>query len=125
MTENEVLTIRFVKGLTKGANGVAFCCSWINEIHVDETFKDSPALPDILSHERRHHDFWKKSLATNMCFSGAVKRMLILFWEFLWDHLDCWRIQLKHYHTFRNYVLFNISLPLSLVAVFICLCVFD
>lgn len=95
MLEPEELKIRFVKDLRFYAN--AICLYWINEIHIDESMKNSPALNDIIEHEKKHYYLFVKAVKSN-CF----KRNLLFLYNNLWCAFDSLRLSLKYWQSFKT-----------------------
>jgi len=58
--ESSNLKIRFVKNLHYACE--AICLFWIDEIHIDEKWKNHPILPDIIRHEKKHYEFYQKMI---------------------------------------------------------------
>lgn len=95
--------IKFVSNMNEGAGFIAICLFWIHEIHVDESFKDSKALPDIIKHEKHHYYLLTKILETK----SRLKRMLLGLYNNTWDFLDVRRIIFKHPTEFKSQVIFQ------------------
>ena len=85
--------IKFVKNLRLYANAIYLY--WINEIHIDETFKDSPILDDIIKHEMKHYQIVQKILKTKSKF----KRILLLLYNNIFDFIDCVKLDLLYMRT--------------------------
>ena len=87
----------FVKDLKLCAN--ALCLYWIDEIHIDESLKDSPILDDIITHELKHYFLIQKILKARKekTIKSVFKSMALMFFNNLWDLYDCLRIELKYY----------------------------
>ncbi|RLE45154.1 hypothetical protein DRJ16_00270 [Candidatus Woesearchaeota archaeon] len=83
--------IRFVKNLHYHAN--AICLYWIDEIHIDEKFKDHPLLSDIIKHELKHYIILKKIINEK----SLLKKMLWGLYNDFWDFYDCFRLTIKYY----------------------------
>jgi hypothetical protein len=90
----EKVKVRFVKNLKFYAG--ALCLYWVDEIHVDESLKDSPALDDIIRHEMKHYEIAQRIIASK----PWVKALLLLYNNF-WDKLSCFKIRFKHFRQFK------------------------
>ena len=87
----EDLKVRFVKNLKLSAK--AMCLYWIDEIHIDESLKDSVALNDIIKHEREHYRLVQKIVSTN----SQVLKWLWTRYNNIWDILSCMKITAKYF----------------------------
>ena len=87
--------VRFIKNLKFYADAV--CLFWINEIHIDESFKNSPVLDDIIRHEMKHWEIFHKAAASNF-----FKRKLLLLYNNVWDVFSCTKIEFKHFRVFKK-----------------------
>ena len=87
----EDLKVRFVKDLKVHANAV--CVFWLDEIHVDETLKESSALPDILAHEQKHYRKIQRIIKTK----SAWLRGFLWLCNDLWCGFDTFKIDAKHF----------------------------
>jgi len=90
----EKVKVRFVKNLKFCAG--AMCLYWIDEIHADESFKDSPALDDIIRHEMKHYEIVQKIFS-----SKSWKKPLLFFYNNLWDTFSCCKIHFKYFRQFK------------------------
>jgi len=87
--ENSNLKIRFVKNLHYACDGI--CLFWIDEIHIDEKWKDHQILPDIIKHEKKHYEFYQKMI-------NSKTKISKIYWYIrneLFDIYDCIRLDLK------------------------------
>lgn len=109
------LFVRFVEGLRKGYGANAFCCAWIDEIHVDVTLKDHPALDDMIKHEKKHYRFFQRIMATN----SSVKAYLLMVWNNVWDFFDVIRIHFKYYEHFRKNCFEDMVFVWAMILVFV------
>ena len=106
----EDLKVRFVKNLKVHANAV--CVFWLNEIHVDETLKDSSALNDIVEHEWKHYRIIQRIIGTKSAFLRGI----------LWLYNDFWcgfsglKIDAKH---FRGNLIRSFAFSLVIIAIMV------
>lgn len=115
--ENKV-KVKFVKNLCFVAS--AACLYWIDEIHVDESLKDSPALNDIIRHEMKHYEIFQK-----VSVSKPWKKDLLLIYNIVWNMFSCWKIQFKHFRQFKleclrdlavfSFIIFTVLVSLKVV----------
>ncbi|MEM3592172.1 MAG: hypothetical protein QW702_08785 [Candidatus Bathyarchaeia archaeon] len=89
--ENEP-KIKFVKDMHYSHE--AICLYWIDEIHVDESLKNSPILNDIIRHEIKHYHIIKKLIALHK-EGKLLKAVALALYNNLWDIWDSIRIELK------------------------------
>jgi len=86
--ENEP-KIKFVKDMHYSHE--AICLYWIDEIHIDESLKNSPILNDIIRHEIKHYHIIKKIITLHK--QGRRQEAFILkIYNNTWDILDSLRI---------------------------------
>jgi hypothetical protein len=105
--------IRFVKGLKHF--GLATCVYWIDEIHVDESLRNSPALNDIIRHELKHYEIIQKAIA-----SKPFKRRLLLLYNDVWDAFSRAKIGFKHFRVFKKECIWTlVDLALLILIVFV------
>jgi len=76
--------IRFVDGLSIAAEGI--CLFWLDEIHIDSFWKNTPVLPHIIKHEMRHYRIIKRVLNTK----SSLKRIGLILYNNLFEIVDLW-----------------------------------
>ena len=77
----------------------SICLYWIDEVHVDEKYRNSPILLDLLRHETKHYRLIKEiiRLKKERKISSFLKSRLLIIYNNLWDIADCIRMELKEY----------------------------
>lgn len=84
--------IVFVKGLYPFFDAV--CLFWIGEIHIDERYKDSKTLDDLVKHELMHYKLIKR--ARKYIEEGKIlKAFAFAILNGIFDIYDTLRIELK------------------------------
>ena len=83
--------IKFVKNLHYHSD--AICLFWIDEIHIDEKFKDHPLLDDIIKHELTHYRIIKQIINEK----SILKKILLSLYNDIFDFIDCFRLEIKRY----------------------------
>ena len=81
--------IRFVKNLHYHSD--AICLFWVDEIHIDEKFKDHPILPDLIKHELTHYRIIKQIINEK----SILKAIILGFYNDFFDFIDTFRIEIK------------------------------
>jgi len=89
LNETQKLKIKFVKNLHYACD--AICLFWLNEIHIDEKWKNHPILPDIIRHEKKHYEFYQKIINSKTKTSKIYWFILNIIFE-IYDHI---RLDLK------------------------------
>ena len=86
----------FVKDLL---TDMGMCLYWVDEIHIDVKYRDSPILMDLLRHETKHYRLIKEiiRLKKERKISSYLKSRLLIIYNNLWDIVDCIRMELKEY----------------------------
>lgn len=95
MKEN--ITVKFVEDLKAGCGAYGICLYWINEIHIDKSFKYSKVLADLIKHEKYHYQLITKILKTK----SIMNKIFLGLWNNVWDILDVSRIFFKHPREFK------------------------
>jgi hypothetical protein len=90
--EDEKPKIRFVKDLKFVAE--AMCLPWIDEIHIDESHRNSPILNDIIKHEKKHYLLYQKMRSSE----SSWKVFLLREYNTWWDLYDCTRLDFLQYY---------------------------
>jgi hypothetical protein len=83
--------VKFISNLEQlaGISGIAL--PWIYEIHIDAKYQNTPMGKMIIAHEMKHyHLAWRRFNE-----KGKLRKMMLLFYNNLWDTFDVIRIQLK------------------------------
>lgn len=93
----EEVTVKLVKDLKRGAGFYGICLFWIKEIHIDESFRNSKALNDLIKHEKYHYYIISKILKTK----SPIKKALLGAWNNIWDIFDISRIFFKNAREFK------------------------
>ena len=84
--------IKFVKHLKLYCE--AICLYWIDEIHIDESYRDSPLIDDIIKHELKHYDLIKKVIQAKES-RNELKASLLMAYNNLFDVFDTFRLFFK------------------------------
>lgn len=79
-------TIKFVENLWAGT---AFSLVWIREIHIDKEFEYHKHLSKLITHEKKHLEYYDRWLAAK----SETKKFLITLQNNIWDFLSCWKLQ--------------------------------
>ena len=84
-------TVKFVPDLEKLVGMSGMCFPWIHEIHIDAKYQNTPMGDMIIEHEMKHYRLaWKRFNE-----KGKLRKMMLLFYNNLWDTFDVVRIELK------------------------------
>ena len=105
------LEIKFVKNMRYAARGI--CLYWIDEIHIDEEFKNHPALNDIVAHEKYHY-----KIISNALSSKPLKRYALGCWNNIWDFFSSFKISIKYCRYFPMEFIWNILFIMISILIF-------
>lgn len=88
--------IRFIKDFMKirGGGIIASSLFWINEIHIDAKYKNSPIIEDLIKHEKKHHRLlWERYYS-----KSVLRRIYLALYNNFWDMLSVDIIFLKIFY---------------------------
>jgi len=84
-------TVKFVPDLEKLSGMSGICLPWIHEIHIDAKYQNTEMGNMIIEHEMKHYILaWKRFNEKR-----RLRKMMLLFYNNLWDTFDVFRIQFK------------------------------
>jgi len=84
--------IRFVKHLRLYCD--AICLYWIDEIHIDESFRNSKILDDLIKHELKHYYLIKRIIKAKE-ENKTLKAILLSIYNDIFDLLDSLKLDIK------------------------------
>ena len=84
--------IRFIDNLWIVCD--AICLYWINEIHIDSSYKDSPLLKDIIKHEMKHYKLLREATKA-LREKRILKAFVLIMYNDIFDIIDGLKIVLK------------------------------
>jgi hypothetical protein len=83
--------VKFIPDMEKlaGISGIAL--PWIHEIHIDAKYQNTEMGQSIIEHEMKHYRLaWKRFNE-----KGKLRKMMLFFYNNLWDFFDIIRIELE------------------------------
>ena len=98
MTETKIV---FVDGL-EFVNAYGMALPWVNEIHITKEFEKKPFLNDIITHEKKHFNFYYKCKS-----SSGFKRFFIVQHNNIWNYYDSVRLLWKWRKYFKQRLIFG------------------